>query len=688
MPDSKNLLCHVPAAFSETQKVPEAESLAEAVPDSPRSFLLLEGLKEGEIVPKKRRYKIKKKSGFIVANVAEVTQAADRQNKTEILGTWQKPVENVAECGTTLEDLERFAEELEGCPAIAVDCETYNLTEPELALRAYAEGTGLRLLTMAGRVEGKVKVWVCDLLKAGYNIGSLRDVLERKQLVLFNADFDLGFLGRFCGVRATKVFDCQLAEQILRNGKAESRERGYFSLAATLRRWFGIELDKTQQTGPWGNEELTPAQIAYAAEDVRHLLNLAPKQIEELELAELAKTTNLENRLVPVLAQMFADGIRLDVEGLKARIAELEQSTTKAWEKVLEEFKANGIDKPFRFGQKAVFLDALRRLGLNIASTNKDTLAAERKKVGSPKVLQLVHEFSRQDSELKKGRELVELADPDGRLRTNFNQLGAETGRLSSSRPALQNIPKDGSLRSFFTSDAEDRSLVVADYKNMEICAVAVITGESQLLADLNEGRDIHRRTAARIFQKDEDQVTSGERAYGKLANFGLLYGGRAGVLLKKSAHIPNLNPTLEELNVIVSRWLEAFPKIVGWQRQHSGVSEFCPAVMRTLLGRRRLEVLSYNEALNLPIQGSCADVVKLAMCWLAEAVGGRDIKLCLSVHDELVCECPTNTAEQVGKLLEAVMVRAFKRIFGVHAPVGVEIGIGRSWAEAKEAVK
>ena len=109
---------------------------------------------------------------------------------------------------------------------------------------------------------------------------------------------------------------------------------------------------------------------------------------------------------------------------------------------------------------------------------------------------------------------------------------------------------------------------------------------------------------------------------------------------------------------------------------------------MRTLLGRRRLEVLSYNEALNLPIQGTCADVVKLAMCWLGEAARGRDIKLCLSVHDELVCDCPTAVAEQVGKLMEAIMVKAFKRIFGSHAPVGAEVGIGRSWAEAKEAVK
>jgi DNA polymerase-1 len=112
------------------------------------------------------------------------------------------------------------------------------------------------------------------------------------------------------------------------------------------------------------------------------------------------------------------------------------------------------------------------------------------------------------------------------------------------------------------------------------------------------------------------------------------------------------------------------------------------PVAMRTLLGRRRLDVTSYTEALNLPIQGSCADAMKLAMCWLAEAVEGRDVKLCLSVHDELVCDCPTAVAEQVGKLMEAVMVKAFRRIFGSHAPVGAEVGIGSNWAAAKKAVK
>ena len=689
MPDLSTSLCHVSARSSLGQKVLGDEVLVAPLPHLPRSFLLLEGLeRKVDRVKKKTGGQRKKELGNNVANVAEVTQSVDVTEDSGIPKMWQKMWQNVAGYGRTAEDFERFAEELAGCGTIAVDCETYNTEDPKLAVQAYANGSGLRLLTLAGRVGGEVKVWVCDLMKAGYNIGSLRDVLESRQLVLFNAAFDLGFLKRFCGLRATQVFDCQLAEQILRNGKAESDKKGYFGLAATLNRWFGITLDKTEQAGPWANEELTEAQIAYAAEDVLHLLSLAPKQIEELEASELAKVANLENRLVLVLVQMFADGIRLDVDGLNQRIAELEQASAKAWEAVLDEFKANGISQRFRFGQKGLFLDALRRLGLDINATDKITLAMERKKEGCPKVLELVAEFSRQASELTKSKEYVRLVCPDGRLRTKFKQMGAETGRLSSKQPALQNAPKKGLLRSFFVAGGPDRSLVVADYKTMEVTAAAIITGEDELLNDIRQGRDIHRKTAGIVFNKDETDVTPTDRDYGKLANLSLQYGGRARMLLNRSALDPNLRLTLEELEVLVSRWLASRPQMVRWQRQFSGVGEDNPVAVRTLLGRRRLEVFSYTEALNLPIQGSCADAMKLAMCWFAEAVEGRDVKLCLSVHDELVCDCPTNVAEQTGKLMEAVMVKAFKRIFGSHAPVGAEVGIGRSWAEAKKAVK
>lgn len=689
MPDLTNMVGHVSARSSKTQKVLGGESLPEPLPDLPHSFLLLKGFEDAvERQRKEGGGKRKKVLGNNVADVAEVPQAVHGEQQIENSKIWQKIWQDLAGYGTTAEDFERFAEELKGCKAIAVDCETYNTLDPKLAVRAYAEGTGLRLLTLAGRVGGEVKVWICDLMKAGYNIGTLRDVLEQSQLVLFNAAFDLGFLWRFCGLRAKRVFDCRLAEQIIRNGHAESKERGYYSLAATLKRWFGLTLDKTAQAGPWGNKDLSQAQIAYAADDVRHLLALAPKQIEEMEAAGLEKIANLENRLVLVLVQMFANGIRLDVEGLNKRIAELEASTAKAWEAVLDEFKANGVGQRFRFGQKAVFLDALRRLGLDINSTNKTTLALERKKEGPPKVLQLVYDFSQQESELRKSREYVGLVYPDGFLRTNFNQMGAETGRLSSSEPALQNAPKKGQLRSFFVASGPDRSLVVADYKTMEVTAGAIITGEKELLEDIRQGTDIHRKTAAIIFSKAEDDVAPTDRDYGKLANLSLQYGGGANMLLSKSALNPNLRLTLEELQVLVDRWRQSRPLMVKWQSEFRGVDQKNPVAMRTLLGRRRLDVTSYTEALNLPIQGSCADVLKLAMCWLAEAVEGRDVKLCLSVHDELVCECPTAVAEQVGKLMEAVMVKAFRRIFGSHAPVGAEVGIGSNWAAAKKAVK
>jgi len=644
------------------------DNLASGFPHSPHHFLLSEYTKEKD--PERS-----------VGDISIIEAGSETSGRIGRIG--QTLVE-------TPEGLDEAALELEDSLAVAVDCETYNVHDFKMASRPYAGGTGLRVLSVAGKVGGVTKVWVCDLQKTGHNLGELGKLLEQKQLVLANAAFDLTFLRRFCGLRATRVFDVLIAEKVLLNGRSESREKGFFGLAETLRRWFGLELDKTEQKGDWGSVFLTEEQISYAANDVRYLLDLAPKQVEEIEAADLGRVVNLEMRLIPALVDMRVEGVRIDGELLRRRITELERATDEAWLGVLAEFRANGFPQTFKWGQKKILLNALRKLGVLVDSTNKDILAAERKKAGSPKVLKMIHAYGKFDTELKQARQLVNWTDPDGRLRTDYKQLGADTGRLSSAEPNLQNIQKEGSLRSVFTSNGQGRVLVVGDYVGMEMCAAAVIAKEERLLEDLRAGRDIHLRTASRIFEKAEGEVTASERALGKLANFNLLFGGGAGVLLEKVAHFPDLNPTFEELDSLRNRWLNAFPRFKAWHDKHRWIGWDNPTEKRTLLGRRRLDIFSFTEALNLPVQGSCADVIKLAMVWFAEASAEKDYRLLLTTHDELCVECAEGEAREVRNLLEKTMKKAFWRVFREGAPVSVDVGWGANWKQAKgkDAVK
>jgi DNA polymerase-1 len=590
-------------------------------------------------------------------------------------------------------DLDRIGQICSDSGQIAVDCETYHPTEKDKALRPYADGTGLRVLSVAAKVGGKTQCWAFDLRATGFDLGELGRVLNEKRLVCANACFDLLFLRRFCGVRADKVFDVLVAEKLMGNGASGSEQKGFFSLAPTLKRRMGVDLDKTEQTSDWGSPTLTDEQFRYAVDDVRHLLDLAPIQIEEMERDKLAGVFNLEMRLIPVLVEMRAEGIKIDLESLAKRTTELEVACGQSWDSVLREFKARGFQNPFRFGQKAILLKALHSLGCHPntegkPSTNKDALAVESKKPNAPAVLGLIREFRRFDSELKQARQIAELTDPDGRLRTNYRQMGAWTGRLSSAEPNLQNIQKEGSLRGIFTSDSEDRVLVVGDFVGMEMVAAGCIAGEKRLLEDIASGRDIHTRTASRLFEKAEEEVTKAERALGKLANFNLLYGGGARVLFTKAAHHPELNPTLEELEKLRLRWLKAFPAFALWHDQHKGISVFRPATIQTLCGRRKLSVDSYTQALNFPVQGSCADCIKRAMVSLHGSLLGKPARLLLTTHDELAVECPKTEAEQVAGLMKKAMEKAFHSVFGASAPVSVEIGWGRTWKEAKGGVK
>jgi DNA polymerase-1 len=400
----------------------------------------------------------------------------------------------------------------------------------------------------------------------------------------------------------------------------------------------------------------------------------------------------VERPLSAVLAHMEATGVRLDVAYLRALSLEVAEEIARLEAEV---FRLAG--HPFNLNSR----DQLERvlfdeLGLPAIGKTEKT----GKRSTSAAVLEALREAHPIVEKILQYRELTKLKStyidplPDlihpktGRLHTRFNQTATATGRLSSSDPNLQNIPVRTPLgqrirRAFI---AEEGWLLVAlDYSQIELRVLAHLSGDENLIKVFQEGRDIHTETASWMFGVPREAVDPLMRRAAKTINFGVLYGMSAHRLSQELA-IP-----YEEAQAFIERYFQSFPKVRAWiektleEGRRRGYVE-------TLFGRRRYvpdleaRVKSVREAaermaFNMPVQGTAADLMKLAMVKLfprLEEAGGR---MLLQVHDELVLEAPKERAEAVARLAKEVM----EGVYPLAVPLEVEVGMGEDWLSAKE---
>ena len=284
---------------------------------------------------------------------------------------------------------------------------------------------------------------------------------------------------------------------------------------------------------------------------------------------------------------------------------------------------------------------------------------------------------------------LLKEIQPDGRVHSRFKQTETRTGRISSAEPNMQNIPVRKELgrnmRKFFVAE-EGCTLVDADYSQIELRVLASVCGDENMQAAFKEGRDIHRSTAAQVFDMPEDFVTGEMRSAAKAVNFGIIYGIGAFSLSK------DIGVSVAEAKKYIQNYLNNFPKVSEFMDKtvEDGIKN---GYVTTIFGRRRIipELTSKNKqlqafgkraAMNAPIQGAAADIIKLAMVAVYRRLK-RDIpeaKLILQVHDELIIECPESRAEQASALLKEEMENA------VHlaVPMTAEVHCGKSWYIAK----
>lgn len=594
--------------------------------------------------------------------------------------------------------LKRLVARLEEAERIAFDTETTS-TDP-----MRAELVGISLATQVG--EGcYIPVGHDPQFAGGEQLGrevvldALRPALTDAAVekIAHNAKYDYLVLLR-AGLRTEPLsFDTMIAEWLCDPG---SRNLGLKDLAWVR---LGVEMTKIDELIGKGRERRTMAQVAiadaapYAAADAEVCLRLVdPLQAEMEAKGHWNLFRTLEMPLVPILADMERAGIMLDLAFLdelsKAFAKRLAEIEAQIFDLVGQSFNINSTQQLSHILFDILELqppDRARKTASGHYSTAASVLEELR---DSHPVIDLILQF-REIAKLKStyADAFPQQVDPvTGRVHTSFSQTGSVTGRLASSDPNLQNIPVRTELgreirRAFVAEDGH--VLLSVDYSQIELRIVAHMSGDKAMIEAFNEDQDIHATTAAAIAHIPLDEVTPELRRRAKAVNFGLIYG-MSPFGLSRSTDL-----TLGEAENFVKSYFERFPGVKAFLDQvRLDVAE--TGYVATLLGRRRYfpqltkgaaisEVArsrAMREAINAPIQGSAADIIKLAMLRLPEALSERDLsaRMLIQVHDELLFECPAEELPETAELVKGVMQSAYELI----VPLKTDAKAGDNWAD------
>ncbi len=402
----------------------------------------------------------------------------------------------------------------------------------------------------------------------------------------------------------------------------------------------------------------------------------------------------MEHPLISVLHEMEQDGIKLDSDALnemsKAFKKEIDALSKKIWKLAGKEFN---IKSPSQLAD-VLFVDLMLPVkGIKKTKTGYSTAASELEKLwDAHELVPLISEY-REITKLKSTYidALPLLVASDGRVHTSFNQTVAATGRLSSTDPNLQNIPirtkRGREIRKAFVAP-RGRKLLAIDYSQIELRLVAAYSGDKKMIKVFTSGGDIHRSTAAEVFGVPEDKVTKDQRRAAKAVNFGIIYGMGPRALSK------NIGVSFQEAKDFIERYFEVFPAVRTYLDDSKAFAHE-HGYAETKFGRRRelpdldsgmqmLRAAAERMAVNMPLQGSAADIIKMAMlkaqAWLKEQDYGEDARMLLQVHDELVFEVKNDLVDTVAKKMKEIMEGVAK----LKVPLTVDVEIGQNWKDLK----
>ena len=443
-----------------------------------------------------------------------------------------------------------------------------------------------------------------------------------------------------------------------------------------------------QTTLPEPTDELPQAALEAAA-----ALALHPVLVDALEKDGSASLmSDIEMPLLPVLLAMERTGLAADAAILHEQSAELgaeiDQMVERIYEAAGEKFN---IDSPMQLSHVLFDVRGLPTYGLKktrsgFYSTNAKVLSD----LSYDPVVADVLDY-RERAKIKSTYldALPALIKGDGRIHTSLNQTVAATGRLSSSEPNLQNIPTRSALghrvRTAFTVP-EDSVFLACDYSQIELRLLAHLSADEHLVAAFNEGEDFHAATAARVFGVPVDQVTPQLRSRAKAVNFGIVYGQQAFGLAS------SLKIARSEAQSMIDRYFEAYPGVDAFLKEQVAFAK-AHKYVSTMYGRKRhtkdidsrnFQLRSFAErtAMNHPMQGTAADIIKIAMVRVAERLRAEGLraKLVLQIHDELDFEVPKDEVEALSALVRETM----EGVAELRVPLLADVSVGNNWAEAK----
>lgn len=426
--------------------------------------------------------------------------------------------------------------------------------------------------------------------------------------------------------------------------------------------------------------------------DLSSLPALSENLKKQLEMTEMTKLfDDIEMPLCEVLASMEFYGVKADAEGIKAFGEDLkikiDELTSHIYMYAGKEFNIASTKQLGDVLFEDLGLPAKKKTKSGY-STNADVLESLMDKHPIVPLIVEYRTLTKLNSTYVDG--LLKLIHPDGRVHSVFKQTETRTGRISSTEPNMQNIPVrkeiGRKMRKFFVAE-DGYTLLDADYSQIELRVLASVCGDKNMQEAFSEGRDIHTSTAAQVFDIPEDFVTPEMRSAAKAVNFGIIYGIGAFSLSK------DIGVTVAEAKRYIKNYLDNFPKVSEFMDKtvDDGIKN---GYVTTLFGRRRyipelsasnkvLQAFGKRAAMNAPIQGAAADIIKIAMVRVYKKLREEDLdaRLILQVHDELIIEAAEKDKDRAEKILKDEMENAVK----LAVPMTVDVNSGRSWYEAKD---
>lgn len=516
------------------------------------------------------------------------------------------------------------------------------------------------------------------IIKDPESLEAIKNQLESHIIVGHNLKFDSKFLKYRYGITLKNVYDTYIAEIALSGGLLAGMKGA--SLKDLAFKYCGVNIDKSEQCSFKKGVELTSEQAKYAINDLRYLKEIMRQQQTKINFLGLEKVIDTEMKAIPAVVWLELSGINIDLD----KVNQINNQLVEQREKYAKFLSNAFMPYNVKLNSPKKLKEELNRLEIPVTKTSAEELT----KFRNNPVIEALLDYKEVNTLITKFTSRThEYINPvTKRAHANFNQYGAKSGRFTCKKPNLQQQPsKFAEWRAIYKATSGNK-IITADYSQIELRILGQVSRDREFIKAYNEGTDLHKLTASKIFKVPLAEVTKQQRSMSKTVNFGIAYGmwvqGLQGNLTKAGISIGT-----DEAEQIIKGFYKAYPAVSTYLYE-IGEEGLRRREVRNKAGRllkftspkdKREEGSIKRESKNLPIQSLCADMVKIAMGNIFLKLEPRGIKFINTVHDELVFEAPEALAEETASIVKEEMEKA-GRIFLKDIPCVAEVTVSDVW--------